>query len=351
MEESNSNNKKKELLDRLRKSAPAAVAGAFASFAGAAVGDWERRRPGGIELGIPILPESPVAVGTPALTVALPWEYARSLTLDASKFGRSLSGVSAGPGDRIFVLSDGAVKIFSPEGSPVRSWKAPEKALCIAVSRDERVYLGFAGRVEAFDTEGRREGGFQVGDAGKQASVTAIKFLGKEILVGDASAKCIRRCDENGKQLGQIGFSNKVRGFMLPNGFLDLDVAPNGMVVTADPGRHRVSLWKADGTPAGQFGKFGLANPGDFVGCCNPVNLAVAPDGKIVVAEKVAARVKVFDAAGKLLAVIGPENFDPKFTHLHLAVDSRGRILAADPVRLELKGFEPSRKPGGREDL
>ena len=90
--------------------------------------------------------------------------------------------------------------------------------------------------------------------------------------------------------------------------------------------------------------------PEDFVGCCNPVNIAFAPDGKIVTAEKVIPRIKVYTAEGKLLALIGPEHFDPKCTHLHLAIDSKGRILAADPVRLEVKVFSAV-KSGGWESV
>jgi hypothetical protein len=55
---------------------------------------------------------------------------------------------------------------------------------------------------------------------------------------------------------------------------------------------------------SGKFGKFGMANPEDFVGCCNPVNLAIAPDGKVITAEKMISRVKIYEPDGKLLAVI-----------------------------------------------
>jgi hypothetical protein len=49
--------------------------------------------------------------------------------------------------------------------------------------------------------------------------------------------------------------------------------------------------------------------------------------------------VKVYEPDGRLLAVIGPEHFDPKCTQIHLAVDSKGRILAADPVRRAITVF------------
>jgi hypothetical protein len=62
------------------------------------------------------------------------------------------------------------------------------------------------------------------------------------------------------------------------------------------------------------------------------------------------ARVKVYDPEGTLLAVIGPEHFHPACTHIHLAVDSNGRIFAADPVRREVKVFSAtqSREMGSR---
>jgi hypothetical protein len=90
------------------------------------------------------------------------------------------------------------------------------------------------------------------------------------------------------------------------------------------------------------FGKFGMARPEDFVGCCNPVNVAVARDGAIVTAEKMIARVKVFSRERTLLAVIGPEHFDPKCVHIHVAVDSPGRIVTADPERRTIAVFARS---------
>jgi len=113
------------------------------------------------------------------------------------------------------------------------------------------------------------------------------------------------------------------------------------VVRATDTGRHQVSSWALDGTPLGKFGKFGMSDPADFVGCCNPMNVATTPDGKVVTAEKMVARVKVYEPDGRLLAVIGPEHFDAKCTQIHLAVDAKGRILAADPVRREITVFAP----------
>jgi hypothetical protein len=115
------------------------------------------------------------------------------------------------------------------------------------------------------------------------------------------------------------------------------------VIRATDSGRHRVAAWAVDGSALAWFGKFGQTDPADFVGCCNPVNLAMTPDGKIVTGEKMVARVKVYEPDGMLLAVIGPEHFDQNAVHLHLAVDSTGRILVADPIRREVKVFSWSK--------
>jgi sugar lactone lactonase YvrE len=342
-----------DLIGRLRKGVfpPAAIAGAFASFAAAARGSG--LKPAYTGDATSALVPTGLSVAKPVSDSAsknLALHYAQHGRLE-TKFQRSISGVAVGSSDRIYVLGDGEVRIFERTGEAVRSWKAPDNASCMAIGRDERICIGAIDRVHILDTMGIRKNAFLVGAPGRAAKITAVKLLREEILVADAAARCIFRFDQNGKPLGEIGNQNKTRGFILPNKSLDMDVDSNGMVVATDSGRHRITAWKLDGTPIRQFGKFGLSNPEDFVGCCNPVNLAFAPGGRIVAAEKVAARVKVFDLEGKLLGMIGPEHFDPRCTQFHLAVDSKGRILAADPVRLEVKIFTVEAMGGGRENV
>ena len=56
---------------------------------------------------------------------------------------------------------------------------------------------------------------------------------------------------------------------------------PTPAATRSRPGRSTARWWRRSASSA-------MAKPEDFVGCCNPVNLAVAPDGCIVTAEKVA---------------------------------------------------------------
>jgi hypothetical protein len=276
-------------------------------------------------------------------TAAAAREYSLAAIIGAATsahpFRHSLAGVATGAGDVIHALGDDEVRVFAANGEFLRAWPAPPGATCLAVGRDNRVYVGSPGHVDIYAADGHRVGGFPATNAGRPDIITSIKVLQDEVLVGDAAARCIRRYDHAGHLVGLVGNQDTTHGFMLPNRSLDFDVDARGVIYATDTGRHRVAAWALDGSPVGAFGKFGHANPEDFVGCCNPVNLAIAPDGAIVTGEKMVARVKVYEASGRLLALIGTSHFDQSVTHLFLAVDSKGRILAGDPARREVKVF------------
>jgi hypothetical protein len=348
--------KPETLPERLRKSSfpPAAVLGAFASFSTTAFGR-KSEPPAKSEQNAPLVQVDYAKPQVSSSPASFEIEYSQVLVLggpsSSHPFRRSLSGIAVDSNDRIYALGDGEVRIFEPDGKLIHGWKTPEGAQCIHIGAGEQIYLGLSGRVEIYSVAGTRTGGFAAGESGKPAGITAIKTWGQEILVADAAARYIRRYDHSGKQIGEIGTQSKTGGFMLPNRSLDIAVDAKGVVIATDTGRHRITSWIMDGTPAGHFGKFGLAKPEDFVGCCNPVNLAMTPDGKVITAEKVISRVKVFARDGKLLGLIGPEHFDPKCIHLHIAVDSKGRILVADPVRMEIKAFSPSVESGSGKSV
>jgi hypothetical protein len=333
---------------------PAAIAGAFASFISAIASERAEARSKFSEGGSLAKTGLSGSQHTPRLP-DFKLKYALTLTLGTTEskfqFHRSLAGIAVDPADRIYVLCDGQAQIFSSDGNLLRKWQAPDNARCLAVDNEDRIYFGIAGRVEIFNSAGTSIGAFFAGDSGQAAEITAIKVSNGKIFIADAASRLIRLYDPNGKQLGVIGTHGKSRGFMLPNRALDFGVDAGGIVFAADSGRHRVSSWNREGSPIGYFGKFGISHPQDFTGCCNPVNIAVAPDGTIATAEKAMARIKIFDPERNMIALIGSEHFDPKCTHLHLAFDSKGRILAADPVRLEVKIFSARNQPGEGERL
>ena len=115
-----------------------------------------------------------------------------------------------------------------------------------------------------------------------------------------------------------------------------------GVLHVANPGMHRVERYTADGTLLGHFGRFDGRDPAGFGGCCNPTNLTLDAQRRVIVSEKAGPRVKVYDPAGELLAVVADAVFDAGCRNMDLAVDARGRIYVADTVRLEICVFSPA---------
>src|SRR5262249_4676088 len=131
---------------------------------------------------------------------------------------------------------------------------------------------------------------------GGRAWLTGLTTSAKDVFVADAGNRVIWRCDHSGKVLARIGEKNKERnipGFIVPSPYFDLEMHPDGLLRVANPGRHRVEAYTVDGDLELAWGVASTAIDG-FCGCCNPINIALLPDGRIVTCEKGLPRVKVY---------------------------------------------------------
>ena len=80
--------------------------------------------------------------------------------------------------------------------------------------------------------------------------------------------------------------------------------------------------------------------PEGFCGCCNPVRFAINNDGSFVTAEKGIVRIKSYDQSGKFLSIVaGPDEFDTDCPPIDMALDPDGRIIVLDPSRNEIRIF------------
>ncbi|MBU0716692.1 MAG: hypothetical protein KJ749_00450, partial [Planctomycetes bacterium] len=169
----------------------------------------------------------------------------------------------------------------------------------------------------------------------------AVGFFEGFVFVADVQGRCIRRYDRQGRWLNDIGKDNNTKGFRTPNGYLDFAVDHNGIIHACNPGKYRVERYSMEGELLGHFGRFGTHQAEDFPGCCNPTNVALTPEERVVVTEKADPRAKVFDDQGNMIALIGPEFFDPVCKNMDVDVDSQGRIYIVDTVRLSINVFAP----------
>jgi hypothetical protein len=255
------------------------------------------------------------------------------------QFADELRALAVDSADRLYAVGDSKVAVFSAAGEFQKTWTTARPGLSAAIAADGTVYVGEEGQIELFDPVGKLRDTWR--DAEHLGAVTAIGLTGESILIGDAKARCIRRLDRHGKYIRDIGKDNKLGGFSIPNGQVDLVIDSAGVIHAPNPGRHRVERYTLDGKLVGTFGRFDGQDPAGFTGCCNPTNIALTPNGQLVTAEKANPRVKVYDVEGRLLALMGTQDFDPNCVNMDIAVDSRGRIYVADTVRLQIVVFEP----------
>lgn len=259
-----------------------------------------------------------------------------------AQFAEALRGIAIGLADRVYAVGDSAQKVLEPTGSLHRQWRTarPGFSVGVAPGKDESVYIGQDGQVQRFDATGRLLATWQ--DRSRLGLVTAVSAFGDQVLLGDATHRCIHRYDKNGKFINDIGRKSGRKGFMIPNGHLDFCVDAKGVVHAANPGKHRIERYTLDGELLGHIGRFGGPDPAGFSGCCNPTNLALTPQGHVVVTVKAPPGVKIYTIEGKLLALIDGEGFDPSCKNMDVAVDSRGHIYVVDTVRLQICVFAPA---------
>lgn len=257
------------------------------------------------------------------------------------QFTEALRGVAVDGQGRLYLAGDSEVKVFDADGVMTHRWYTSRPGFAVAVGDAGSVWVGQEGQVEVYGVGGERLDEWRDGD--RLGLVTAIGFTAGGVLLADARARCIRHYDLEGRWLNDVGDRHRKGGFHIPNGVVDFAVDGDDVVHAANPGMHRVERFKAAGELLGHFGRFDGRDPEGFPGCCNPTNVAVARNGRVVVTEKGGPRVKVYDAAGALEAVVaGDETFDPACKNMDVAVDPWDRIVVIDPVRLAALVFAVS---------
>jgi hypothetical protein len=270
--------------------------------------------------------------------------------------------VAVGPEDRVYVAGDRAIHVHAAGGARLRQINLDGEPRSLGVGSTEhkfpgRIYAGIGDHVEVFDREGKPVAAWA--SLGPKAVITSIAPGEQEVYVADAGGRIVLRYDLEGRVLGRIGApdeSRNIRGFFIPSPYFDVAVAPDGLIRVVNPAPHRIEAFTPDGSLEQSWGKSSLGIEG-FCGCCNPANMAVMADGRIVTAEKGIPRVKVYAADGKFLSVVaGPELLAAQATSaeetrdahklkvIDVAADSRGRVLVLDPALRSVRIFEPKLK-------
>ena len=249
-----------------------------------------------------------------------------------------LSAIAVGADDRLFVLGATKALRYSPKRELEHKFTIDGSCWSLLADGDQ-LWIGQNGAIGRYNLEGRQLS--MIRDPNGLGRVTSIATLDDDLIVADATHRAIYRYSREGRRLGEIGAKVNRRGFMIPNGLLDLARDPhNNTIVVAHSQKHRVERYDADGTLIHKWGRFGMHAPEDFGGCCNPTNIAAAASGMIAVSEKAPPRIKLFNAQGQFRHVLDANVFDPNTKNIDLAFDTKGHLYASDPRRRVVEMFE-----------
>ncbi len=265
--------------------------------------------------------------------------------------------VAVGPEGRIYLGGQHGIEVFDLRGTPAGRLPAASPVYCLALEGEppqapRRLYVGLKDHVEVWDREGRV---LQTWPAPSPRSVlTSIALVNGEVFVADAGTQAVYRFSAAGKRLGRIGSNERGGGgFVVPSPFFDVAPGPEGGLYVVNPGALRIETRTRDGVLRAFWGESSAGIEG-FFGCCNPANLAVLPDGRLVTAEKGLLRVKVYTPEGTLDSVVaGPDQLespgasaglaDHEYTAVDVATDPQGRVIVADRNSGVVRVFEEKR--------
>jgi hypothetical protein len=253
----------------------------------------------------------------------------------------------------IYVAGDRAIRIFSQDGDLQRLIDLAGAPRCLAVATDGMMYIGLKDHVDVYDAQGQRQSNWD--SLGADAILTSIAVTKDNVFVADAGNRVVIRYDKSGnliKKIGQKDEDRNIPGFVVPSAYFDLAVSGDGLLRVVNPGRLRLDAYTFDGDFEFAWGRPSVEIDG-FCGCCNPVNIAVLPEGGFVTCEKGLVRVKLYDSEGRFVGVVaspgqlveGGELEICEFPEqcqaggFDIAVDSSGRVFVLDTLKNMIRTF------------
>jgi len=258
--------------------------------------------------------------------------------------------LAIGPDGALYIAASGWVSLLNADGRPLREFEVAGQARAVAVSPDGLVYASLRDHIEVFDANGKRLASWAPPQS--KAWISGLAVSGETIWAADSGNRVVWRCDRSGKVIARIGEKNKDRnipGLVAPSPHLDVKMGADGLLRVTNPGRHSVELYTEKGDLELAWGRPSMAIDG-FCGCCNPISIALLPDGRHVTCEKGLPRVKIYSEKGVFESVVaGPESFpaslqaqtgahksDGLLAGLDAAADAQGRIWILDQLAGEL---------------
>ncbi|MHC4248443.1 MAG: NHL repeat-containing protein [Planctomycetota bacterium] len=257
-------------------------------------------------------------------------------------------GVAVDAAGNVLVVGDSTLAAFGSDGTEVSRTPLAAEPTCVAVAAEGAIYVGMRDHIQVYRGLRGPLPRPAWGSLGPEAIITSVAVLGTEVFVFDAGNKMVFCFDSLGYIHGRFDEGKYRLVVYQPCG--DLASFGEDLLLVTNPGRMRVETYTTAGEMTGFWGEGTPAIEG-FSPCCNPVNIAVLPDGSVVTAEKNIPRVKVYGSSGRFIGVVaGAEEFGDSKGLIDVAADAEGRVLVLDPAAKAVRIFErKSDKPGKPE--
>ncbi|HPY29242.1 MAG TPA: hypothetical protein PLT00_00555 [Verrucomicrobiota bacterium] len=256
-----------------------------------------------------------------------PQPGARRLALDAA--------------GRIYLATTSGVCVLGPDGISQLHLPTPVAVRGVAVAEDGSLLVALRDHVRHYHASGKLRAAWDTLPG--KPFLSSLIVTTKAVFVADSGNRVVHHYDRDGTWRGQIGKRDPARnipGLVLPSPFLDVAMGPDGLLRVNNSGRHRVEYYTPDGHLELSWGRASIAIDG-FCGCCNPVGLAMLPDGRHLTCEKGLPRVKVYNAEGQFESVVAAPDFfqdigmeesmmaadQTAFGGLDAAVDAAGKVF------------------------
>jgi len=237
------------------------------------------------------------------------------------KFGR-LSTFALNTDGNLLCVDSGAIKVVSPDGKLVDTWKSAVSAETICSADDGVLYVAGGGKIARLDSAGAIEKVADLPRAGnRRGRVASVTASGQNVFVSGYGNRglTVHRFD---RDLGKP--TEIITGLRGCCGQMDIKARGEELFV-AENGRFRVCRYDRDGKLLASWGRRDRNAPDGFGGCCNPMNVCFATNGDVLTSESThPGWVKRFSADGEFLGIIGAVSSASGCAHVAAAMSSDG---------------------------
>ena len=243
--------------------------------------------------------------------------------------------------DKIYLAGDNKIQVIGLDGNLLQEIAITGTPQAVEVFGNE-IFVAISNALNVYNENGNLLKTWPA--LTDSAMVTAIATTETSVFVADAGNRKVHRFSHDGQLLASFdgkADEGELNGFIIPSGFFDLDINPDGDLWVVNPGMHSLENYTEEGNLREHWNNTSMMTEG-FSGCCNPAHFTFLPDGRFVTSEKGLVRVKTYKPSGEFDAVVAaPLKFTEEGKAPDIATDAAGNVYALDFDKKMIRVFEP----------